>query len=526
MDLLDYMRVLRRGWAVVLAFIVVGLAAGIAITVTTTKMYEATATLYVQFSSGASSTSSSDVSNTSTFVQDQVQSLTDFANSDQVTKRVVNQLHLAMTPDDLASKISADAPLNKTLINIHATDEDATLAANITNRVVADFSVAVENASRVDPSGPPLLSVNVTHAARVPSAPVKPNKVLNIGLGFVLGLLLGVGIVILRDVLDNTVKGPSDLEALDIPILGMVPLDKRTPKMPIAFRGDPHSSRSEAYRQVRTNLAFVNVDDTPRIIAVTSAIPGEGKTTTAMNLAAALADAGSRVVLVEADLRRPTIAQVLGLSPDIGFTTVLIGQASLEDALQNAGRNLAVLTCGPVPPNPSELLVSEQARSLIRSVAEHADFVVIDTAPLLPVADGSEVAAMADATLVVHRAGKTTRDQVMRSVEALSKVGEKPVGVVLNMVSRSSGKYDYQYAYSYTYRPDRKHHAGVNGHSTPVPTAPPVTPGDPVDVAMGDLIAGGQTPAPVPDTRGSGGEPNGSGEQVEDTTRRWGRSRS
>ena len=186
--------------------------------------------------------------------------------------------------------------------------------------------------------------------------------------------------------------------------------------MPIAFRGDPHSVRSEAYRQLRTNLQFVNVDHAPRIIAVTSAIPGEGKTTTALNLAAALAEAGHRVCLIEADLRRPTIAKTLGLVADVGFTTVLIGQSTVEAALQNVGRNFAVLTSGPVPPNPSELLISEQARHVIEAVIAQTDYTIIDTAPLLPVTDGAEVAALADATVVVHRAGKTTRDQAGRSV--------------------------------------------------------------------------------------------------------------
>lgn len=270
-----------------------------------------------------------------------------------------------------------------------------------------------------------------------------------------LGLLAGVAIVVVRDVLDNTVKGPPDFEELGVSVLGMVPFDKRTAKTPIAFRGDPHGTRSEAYRQLRTNMQFINVDKAPKIIAVTSAIPGEGKTTTSLNLAAALAEAGYRVCLIEADLRRPDIARTLGLVSDVGFTTALIGKADARDLLQNAGRNLAVLTCGPVPPNPSELLITDQARTIIHQIAEYVDYTIVDTAPLLPVADGAEVAAMADATIVVHRAGKTTRDQVARSIESLAKVGERPVGAVLNMVTRNRGNLDYGYSYYYTYRPDR-----------------------------------------------------------------------
>jgi Mrp family chromosome partitioning ATPase len=137
----------------------------------------------------------------------------------------------------------------------------------------------------------------------------------------------------------------------------------------------------------------------------------------------------------------------------------LIGKVGALDALQNAGRNLAVLACGPVPPNPSELLITSQANTIIRQIAATVDFVIIDTAPLLPVADGAEVAAMSDATLVVHHGGKTTRDQAERSVEALAKVGERPVGVVLNMMTRTRGDYGYSYGYYYTYRPNRSRRA-------------------------------------------------------------------
>jgi capsular exopolysaccharide synthesis family protein len=459
-DLRDYVRILRRGWPIVLACVVLGLAAGIGLTLATTKVYQADVQVFVATSSSASP---SDLANGNTFTQDRVQSYTSIANGPEVTKAVIKQLNLKLTPQDLSDKITADAPLNKVLVNLHVTDNNPTMAAKLANYVAAKFNQVVQQTEQTDANGKAVVKLTVIHPATVPTTPIKPNKLLNVGLGFVVGLLVGVGVVVLRDVLDNTVKGPADFEDLGVPVLGMVPLDKRTTRMPIAFRGDPHSVRSEAYRQLRTNLQFVNVDHTPRIIAVTSAIPGEGKTTTALNLAAALAEAGHRVCLIEADLRRPTIAKTLGLSADVGFTTVLIGQSTVEAALQNVGRNFAVLTSGPVPPNPSELLISEQARNVIQAVIEQTDYTIIDTAPLLPVTDGAEVAALADATVVVHRAGKTTRDQAVRSIGALEKVGEKPVGVVLNMVSRNSGRYSYEYDYYYTYRPNRGGHGKDDG---------------------------------------------------------------
>jgi non-specific protein-tyrosine kinase len=463
MDLRDYLRVLRRGWPLVLVCTVLGVAAGVGITLATTKVYRADVQTIVSVSS---INSTSDLAQGNSFVESSVQSYTSIANSPTVTDAVVKQPGVRLTSRQLAAKISADAPLNKVLINLHVTDTDPQRAARLANLVAARFVTAVQTIAKTETqNNSPVVKVTVIHPAAVPTDPIKPNKLLNIGLGLVLGLLVGVGVVILRDVLDTTVKGPGDFEELGVPVLAQVPLDKRTAQVPIAFRGDPHSVRAEAYRQLRMNLQFVNVDHAPRIIAVTSAVPGEGKTTTAMNLAAALAEAGHRVCLIEADLRRPTIAATLGLLPEVGFTTVLIGKVTIDDALQNAGRNLAVLTSGPVPPNPSELLLSAQARTTILAAADRADYTIIDTAPLLPVADGAEIAAFAEATIVVHRAGRTSREQAKRSVAALAKVGEKPVGVVLNMVSRGMSGRDYQYDYYYTYRPANSSSESSDGPS-------------------------------------------------------------
>lgn len=456
MEIRDYFRMLRKGWPVVLAFVVLGSALGVGATLITKKVYEATVQIFVATST---TDSTSALAQGNTFTQERVQSYTSISNSPAVTGPVIDKLELKLSQQQLAAKISADAPVNKVLINLHVSDHDAQQAARLANAVAAQFDTVVQNTEQTDANGKAVVKLTVIHPATVPGLPIKPSKIINIGLGLLFGLLLGIGVVVLREVLDNTVKGPQDFEPLGVPVLGYVPFDKRTPKTPVAFRGDPHSARSEAYRQLRTNLQFVNVDNAPRIIAVTSAIPGEGKTTTAINLAAALAEGGFRVCLVEADLRRPTIAKMLGVVGDVGFTTVLIGKASVESVLQNVGGNLAVLTSGPVPPNPSELLITEQARTVIMKIAENVDYTIIDTAPLLPVADGAEVAAIADATIVVHRAGKSTREQVTRAVEVLAKVGEKPVGAVLNMVTRGHGRYDDAYGYYYVYRPDRSRRA-------------------------------------------------------------------
>jgi capsular exopolysaccharide synthesis family protein len=470
-DLRDYVRVLRKGWATILAFVVIGIGIGVGLTLATTRVYEANVQMFAFVPNAGSDANGANANQGNLYAESAVQTLTAAVNSPQVLKPVMTDLHLGSSlakQHELEASITADAPLNKTLINIHVTNTDPTLAATIANKVAEHFTAfaadltsgKLGNKKTIEPGN--IVIVTPLHPAAIPSAPVKPNKILNIGLGLVVGLLIGVGVAVLREVLDNTVKGPHDFDELGVPVLGLVPYDKRTPRAPVAFRSDPHSGRSEAYRQVRTNMQFVDVDNPPKIIAVTSAVPGEGKTTTAINLAAALAEAGSRVCLVEADLRKPSVAEALGLVGDVGFTTVLIGKAPVQTVLQNAGRNLAVLTSGPIPPNPSELLISQHARQLIANLADNVDFLVIDTPPLLPVSDGAELATIADATLLVHRAGRTTRDQAARSVEALAKVGKRPVGVILNMITRAAGKYEYEYAYYYApYRPDRSNGKGA-----------------------------------------------------------------
>lgn len=470
MDLRDYMRILRRGWLLVLAFVIAGLAVGVGITLSTTKVYQASVQIFV---ATATSSDPTQLAQGNSFSEAQVQSYISIANAPTVTIPVIRQLNLDVAPDQLANEITADAPANKVLINIHVTDHDPGIAASLANAVATQFNLVV--AQTAETNGTAVVKLTVIHPASVPSSPIEPKRFVDIGLGLVLGLLVGFGVVVLRDGLDNTVKGPADFEPLGVPVLGYVPFDKRTPSTQIAFRGDLHSARSEAYRHLRTNMQFVDIDHPPRIIAVTSPMPADGKSTTAINLAAALAEANFRVCLVEADLRRPSLAKSLGLVGEVGFTTALIGRAPIESVLQNAGHNLEVLTSGPVPPNPSELLISDNARRLIAEIASKFDYTIIDTPPLLPVTDGAEIAAIAEATLIVAHAGKTTKEQVQRSVTALEQVGKRPVGVILNMVARGRVGSQTGYGQYYTkYQPQRSHRGGgiearLRGPFIPIP---------------------------------------------------------
>ncbi|MFI7587879.1 CpsD/CapB family tyrosine-protein kinase [Spongisporangium articulatum] len=234
--------------------------------------------------------------------------------------------------------------------------------------------------------------------------------------------------------------------------LGVVPFDRLTAQQPLVQSGD-QGGRAEAFRTLRTNLQFTNVDDPPRVIVVTSALPDEGKSTTSANIALTLALSGASVALVEADLRKPAMSKYLGVSSGAGLTNVLAGQYDLREVLVPYGQeNLALLPSGPKPPNPSELLGSAHMSSLLETLSTHFDYVIIDAPPLLPVTDAAIVAAMADGALVVVRHGKTTREGLDRAVQSLKAVNAKLLGTVLNFAPRKKrgGGYDgYGYGYGY-----------------------------------------------------------------------------
>lgn len=453
MTLQQFLRVLRKRLYLVVTCLLIFTAVAAAYTYSSTKKYEASAEIFV--ATAATDANATNLAAGNTFSEARVQTYTSIAASPAITDAVVKQLHLTMSSAALAKEITSDAPLNKVLVNIHVTDNSPEQAAVLCNAVAQQFTTVVASLEQTSASAPSPVKLTVTKPATAPSGPVSPKKKLDIGIGFLLGLIVGIAAAVIRELFDTSVKTVVELQTIaEAPVLGVIPFDRKTEADPVAFRGDAHGLRAESFRQLRTSLQFVDVDNPPTVIAVTSAVQGEGKSTTAINLAASLAEAGKRVCLLEADLRRPTVAKTLGLVGDVGLTTILIGEATIEQVLQNAGNNLAVITSGPIPPNPSELLLSHTVREVIRTLAERVDYLVIDTAPLLPVADGAEVAALAEVTMLVVRAGRTTRDQVSRAVEALGKVAERPVGTVLNRAAKSnSGEYGYYY---YDYRPTKE----------------------------------------------------------------------
>jgi capsular exopolysaccharide synthesis family protein len=292
--------------------------------------------------------------------------------------------------------------------------------------------------------------------------PSSPNTLLNLALGLLIGLAIGVGVAILRTALDNRVRSPRDAEQItNAPAIGAIAYDTKAKERPLIVHVDPLSPRAESFRALRTNLQFLDMGGRASFV-ITSSIPSEGKSTTTINLAIALADAGKRVALLDTDLRKPKVAEYLGIEGGAGLTDVLIGRASVNDVmLPWGGRSLYVLPAGKIPPNPSELLGSQQMTMLLEMLERDFDVVLCDAPPLLPVTDAAILARATSGAMMVVASGKTTKHQLTGATDALETVGAKLAGFVMSMVptrgpdSYYSG-YGYGYGYGYKLTPSKQ----------------------------------------------------------------------
>ena len=444
MDLRGFLKALARRWPTVVVCVVLATGAALAATILSAPVYEARTQLFVATRTGDDT---AEMNQGQSFSQARVQSYAAIVTTRQVTGPVVKELRLRTTPEELASRITATAPLNTVLIDITVRDTKPQRAARIANAVAQRFSAVVERLetpertpgsqqsgkSRRTGDDVSPVSLGVTQEAVAPARPVSPRPLLNLAAGMLGGLLLGAGLVALRETLDTTLKTSEALgEFTTLPGLGAIPYDKSVPEHPL-ISSHWHSHRAEAFRKLRTNLQFAQVDESPRIIVVTSSVPGEGKTNTAVNLALSLAEAGVSTCLVDGDLRRPCVASTFGLIQDAGLTTVLIGHARIEEVMQKADGRLSVLASGVAPPNPAELLASARMEEVLRELANTYEVVIVDTAPLLPVADTLGLASFAHGVLLVVRAAKTNRQQVRTAAQSLDRVSVRVLGTVFNM---------------------------------------------------------------------------------------------
>jgi polysaccharide biosynthesis transport protein len=452
MTIRDYARLLRRRWLLVAVVTLIGGGAAAALSLSSTAEYASNVSLFV--SASQSPTEVGSLVATEQLTQERVASYADLANSTDLASAVVRQLGLHESPRSLASRISASVPTNTVVIDLTVTDPSQVLVPHIANAVAEQLSATVARLETPLSGRPSPVKVSVAQGATIPNGPATPKTTRNIIFGLIVGLALGAGLAILIEVLDTRIKDPATLrERMGLTPLGLMPFDRHAKTSPLVVRDAPRSSRAEAFRQLRTNLQFLGVERPPRSILVTSARPSEGKSTTASNLAIALAQANESVTLIDADFRHPQLGRYLEIKGGVGLSDVLIGRATLGQALQPWGVDgrLQVLVSGTPPPNPSELLGS---RAMGRVAAELRDqgILIIDSPPVLPFTDATVLAKIADTTLLVVRANSTRFENLERVIEALQTVDANLAGVVLNMVPTSSSDTDY---YGY-YGEDRK----------------------------------------------------------------------
>lgn len=448
MELRDYLSVLRRHWPWVAVPLLLCVAGAAAVTLLTVPLYRATSQLFI---STTSQSSVSDLAEGSSFTFRQVTTYADLVTAPVVLEPVIDSLGLDDEPQDLAARISTDVPDNTVLINVRVTGEDPEQAALIANTVADQFTRTVDELERADAQGVSPVKASVVRPARAPDVPISPNMSRNLALGLSLGVMLGVAAALLRHLMDTRIRGVADLERVsDLPILGGIAFDREVARNPLMSDAADHSPRAEAFRAVRTNLQFIDAADQPRLLLITSCLPGEGKSTTALNLAMTLAAAGSEVCVVEADLRRPNLMDRMGLEGGAGVTTVLIGQASLDDVLQPSRSHLTALAAGAIPPNPSELLGSPAMRTLLAELRDRFEYVVIDAPPLLPVTDAAVLSRLVDGTIMVVGANIAHRHQLSSALATLEGVGARVLGLLMNRLpvaaAQGYGYYHQGYA--------------------------------------------------------------------------------
>jgi len=331
--------------------------------------------------------------------------------------------------------------------------------------------------------------------ASVPGAPVGPDRMKTIFTWLIIGFTAGIGLAFFLDYLDNTIKTVEDVtQHTQLPTLGVIPsIEERKVKKLTVSKGDKatalavndkrkglqmperfatldgRSSAAEAYRVLRTSIMLSNAGNPPKLILVTSGQPGEGKTTTTVNTAISLAQLGAKVLIIDCDLRKPSVHKALGIPQTRGLSTYLSRDIVIDDLIQKTQvTNLSVIPCGAIPPNPAELISSEKMRNMLSMLAEQYDHILLDSPPLMYVTDPVILATMVDGVIMVVHAGKSPRDVAKRARQELSTVGAKIFGVVLNNVDFRKGSYDEYYYYRYyeTYGEETRPEVGDAEHGS------------------------------------------------------------
>jgi capsular exopolysaccharide synthesis family protein len=454
----EYLDLFRGRWRVMLAGLLLGMAGAVGVVQLSTPQYASKVTLFV--SAGTSTDASAALDRNQLSVQ-RMQTYVQLATSESIAQDVAQHLKLDLTRDELVDKLAASAEPDTILLTVTVTDADPQLAADIANVLADRFISRVEEfeqppAAQLEPPvgaapgapvvpGEPVVSARVLEQAVPSASPVSPRPLLTVALGALLGLLAGIALAVLRQALAPSITNRRQLaDVAGAPVLGVVGRHRGHSQNPLVVRDDPRGSWAEAFRRLRANLQFVDVDRAYKIVMLTSPSSRDGTTTVLCDLACAMAETGQRVLVVEADLRRPRTADCFGVAQTVGLTNILASRARVEDVVQRANGGVDIVTSGPIPPNPGALLASSQMARFLTEVRPQYDVVLVDAAPVLPVADATVLAPLVDAVVLVVRLG-TPAHRVEAARDTLQVVSTRLLGTVLTMARGRAGRGDERY---------------------------------------------------------------------------------
>lgn len=446
-DLRLYLRILRKRWWIIAIALVGTLAGAVLLTARETPVYEAEAKVFV----GLAQVSEQDLSAGAQrllFAQQLMDTYAIMMGTRPVAESAVELAHLPLTAKQVSQGVKVARVELTQVLSVTFSSTSPVVAARTANAVTEAFETRVESIGRAD-GGEAAVKVETLESAEEPSSPVRPNPRQNILVGMILGLGLGIGLAFLVEAFEVTVKSREDVEALGLPLIGAIPR-LETQGVDVYLEGDSQGLGGEAFRKLRTAIGFLSLEKPVQVILVTSGLPGEGKTMCALNVASAYAQGGLRTVLVEADLRRPTLHRFFGTDGTIGLTTAIIGDVPVEEAVRPTSvANLSIMLAGGIPPNPVELLDSAQMVGVLTRLRALFDIVILDTPPIVPVADPAALAARVDGVVLVARAGSTHRKRLVESAELIDRAGGRLLGVLLNRLRPQDAPHEYEYYYTY-----------------------------------------------------------------------------
>ncbi len=416
-----------RFWKSTVAILVLAVAAAAVLTYAETPVYQTSMTFFVATNGSASQTALQG----DQYAQQRINSYVGVLKSEAMADIVITDTRVDLTPTEVSAAINPSADPDTVLLTVDVRDVSAERSKLMADAVDANLDGLI---GRLESrSSKASVQLQLISGPTLAPDPVSPRKTLNLAIGLLLGVALGVGQALLRQQLDTTYRSADDLtQRTGYPTLAVLNFDSEAKQSPVLAPQKGHSRRAETFRQLRTNLRFADIAKHVQVLVVTSSVESEGKSSTAANLAISFAQSGRSVLLMDADLRKPRLDAYLDVEGSAGVTSVLLGDAEPGHVVQDwAAPGLSVLTSGPVPPNPSELLGSPQMEKLLAELRNDYDLVVIDSPPLLPVTDAAVVATMADGVVVAVRHGSTRGEQLGRSLRTLESVDARILGTVL-----------------------------------------------------------------------------------------------